>query len=168
MGASNYNYNIPEPNSWESRSDNPADKIIDSLDATSVLHLAQRAAASQQEIAASEQFIKDEATFRQMYPAYKDSQHNAKLMKYHWENVLGTSIPTLEQIEDSFFTLRENGVLQLDPKQVAKENQEQILRRAAKLREAREAAEFNEADAYTMSLDELRARANREAGVQGW
>ena len=168
MGASNYAYNIPEPDSWASRSDNEADKIIDSLDATAALHLAQRAAASTQEIADTEQFIKDEATFRTMYPAYKDSQHNAKLMKYHWENVLGTTIPTLEQIEDSFFTLRENGVLQLDAKAVAKENQEQILRRAAELREAREAAAFNEADAYTMPLEQLRARANREAGVQGW
>jgi hypothetical protein len=81
MPASNYNYHVPQQNPWASRSDNPADKFIDSLDAASALHLAQRAAASVQEIEASEQFQKDAATFRAMYPAYKDSQHNAMLLK---------------------------------------------------------------------------------------
>lgn len=98
-----------------------------------------------------------------MYPAYKDSEHNAKLLKTYWEEVLGVTIPSLEQMEESFFALRDRGVLQLNAKAVAKENEEQILRRAAELREAREANEFNEADAYTMPMEELerRARASR-------
>jgi hypothetical protein len=50
-------------------------------------------------------------------------------------------------------------VLQLDAKAVAKENEEQTLRRAAELREEREAMEFNEIDAYSMPLEELERRA---------
>jgi hypothetical protein len=163
MPANNFNYNVPEQDPWATRSNNKDDQFIDSLDATSALRLAQRAAASVQDIAATEQYLKDEATFRAMYPAYKDSNHNAKLLKTYWEEVLGVTVPTLEQMEESFFALRDRGVLQLDAKAVAKENQEQILRRAAELREAREANEFNEADAYMMPIEELerKARASR-------
>src|SRR5215470_11401811 len=155
MGANNHAYHLPDQDPWATRSDNPNDKFIDSLDATSALYLARRAAAAQEEIQAADQFSKDEKTFRAMYPAYADSNHNMKAMKHHWETVLGVTIPTLEQIEDTFFSLRASGVLELNAKAVAKENEEEILRRAAEIREKREAMAFDEADAYTMPFEEL-------------
>jgi hypothetical protein len=61
-----------------------------------------------------------------------------------------------------FFRARTSGVLQLNAKQAAREEEEAILRRAAELREGREAAEFNEDAAYGMSMADLEARC------RGW
>ena len=141
----NWNYHVPYQEDFADR--NPRtkeDEAFDKLDAQGVLHVVQRAMASEAEKAATEKYHKDEQVFRKMYPAYKDSQHNARTLRNHWETVLGVTVPTFEQIEESFFATREAGLLQLDPKGVAKENEEQILRRAAEIREQREARAFNE------------------------
>jgi len=162
MGFSNYTYHLPDQDPWASRSENPADKMIDQLDAASALRLAQRAIATENEKAAADQFHqKDEPTFRAMYPSYKDTERNSKLMKAFWENELGVTVPGLEDMEHAFFTLRQRGVLELNQKAVDKESEEAILRRAAEIREAREAAEFDEADAYTMDFAELERRARQ-------
>jgi hypothetical protein len=124
--AGRHTYWLAEADSWASRSDNEADKLIDSLDATSARHLAERAMASDAERRAAEQFQLDQKTFLKMYPVYKDTDRNALQMKHHWENLLGVVIPTLEEMEESFFALRDSGVLQLDAKQVAKEDEEQL------------------------------------------
>jgi hypothetical protein len=165
MPANNFNYNVPEQDPWANRKPlSAADAALDKLDAAGVRGVVVRAMASEEEVNASLQFHnKDVPTFLSMYPAYVNNDHNMRLMRHHWEQVLGVTIPTFEQMEESFFALRDSGVIQLNAKAVAKENEEQILRRAAELREAREANEFNEADAYTMSIEELkrRARASR-------
>lgn len=161
--AGKHTYWIPEPDSWASRSGNEADKFIDSMDATTALHLAKRAAASEAQIAAPEQFQLDQKAFLKMYPVYKDTDRNAQLMKHHWENALGVTYPSLEQLEESFFALRASGVLALDAKQVAKEDEEAVLRRAAELREQREAQAFNESQAYELPFEELERRAR-----SGW
>ncbi len=83
-------------------------------------------------------------------------------MKHHFENVYGTTTPSLEEIEGSFFALRASGVLQLDAKEVAKEDNEAILRRAAEIREQREANAFDEASAYSMPMEALERKA------RGW
>lgn len=158
--ASNYNYFVPDQDQWADR--NPRtkeDAAFDKLDAAGVKRVVLRAMASEAEKEAASQFIKDEQTFRVMYPAYRDTIPNAKAMKLYWEESLGVTVPSLEQIEDSFFTLRNRGMIQLDAKQVAKENEREILSRAAEIREKREAEAFNEADAYTMSMEELEKRA---------
>jgi hypothetical protein len=158
-----WNYHVPYQEDFADR--NPRrkeDAAFDKLDAQGVLHVVQRAMASETEKAKTEQFHKDVETFRHMNAAYLDSDFNKNAMVHHWTHVLGVTIPTLAEIEETYFALRESGVLQLNQKAVAKENQEEVLRRAAEYREQREAAEFNEADAYTMSLEELEARC------RGW
>ena len=159
-----WNYHVPYQDTFEDRRPRTKeDAAFDKLDAQGVRNVVERAMLGEEEKARIEQFHKDEQTFRVMYPAYKDSQHNAHAMKHHWENVLGVAIPTLTQMEDSFFELRNSGVIQLNQQAVAKENQEQILRRAAEIRETREAMEFNEESAYTLPLEEVERRAR-----QGW
>jgi hypothetical protein len=74
------NYIVPGRDAWKSRSENPADKYIESLDATSVRRLGERAAASDAQKAAAEQFMLDEKTFCTMYPAYKDTERNKNAM----------------------------------------------------------------------------------------
>jgi hypothetical protein len=161
--ATNYTYNIPDQDPWADRNPRTKEDVaFDKLDATGVLHVVQRAMASEEEKVRVEQFHKDVATFRVMYPAYKDSDHNSHAMKHHWEHVLGVTIPSLEQIEECFFELRNSAVIQLDAKAVAKENQEAIIRRAAEIREKREAEAFNEDSAYGMDMADLEARC------RGW
>ena len=164
MPVNSHAYLIPDPaDPWANQ--HPASKeeaVFDKLDAAGVLRVVKRAMASEEEKAAADKFQTDEQTFRVLYPAYKDSEHNAKAMKHHWEEVLGVTIPTLEQIEESFFALRDSGLLQLDAKAVAREDEEQILRRAAEIREKREAEAFDEDAAYAMPMMELERR------IRGW
>jgi hypothetical protein len=160
MGASNYTYLIPEQDPWKNR--NPVSKedaFLDKLDAAGARRLAELAIASEEDKEAAMRFSKDEATFRVMYPAYRDTTQNAKAMKLYWEEVLGVAVPSLVQMEESFFELRRRDALQLDAKAVAKENERDILQRAAEIREAREANAFDEAEAYTMPLQEVERRA---------
>ena len=138
------------------------DAAFDRLDAAGVLHLTQRAAASEAEKVATEQYHKDEQVFRKMYPAYRDTEQNARTLRNHWETVLGVTVPTFAQIEESFFATRQAGLLHLDPKAVAKENEEELLRKAAQIREQREANAFDEESAYVLSWEELERRA------RGW
>ena len=155
-----WNYHVPYQDDFADR--NPRtkeDAAFDKLDAQGVLHVVQKAMASETEKAAAEQFHKDEQVFRKMYAAYRDAEQNARTLRNHWETVLGVTVPTFAQIEESFFATREAGLLQLDPKAVAKENEEQILRRAAEIREQREANAFDEESAYALPWEELERRA---------
>jgi hypothetical protein len=137
----------------------PAEEAFEKLDAAGVRWVVERAMASEEEKNRADQFHKDVATFRHMYPAYLDSEHNKRLMVHHWTEVLGTSIPTFAEIEETFFSLRGSGVLQLNAKAVAKEDAAAVAVRADEIIAARKAAEFNEADAYSMPLEELEKRA---------
>jgi hypothetical protein len=160
MGASNYAYNIPEQDEWKTRSDNEADKFIDSLDAASVRRLAERAIASDAEKEAADRFYNTTVPlFKKMYPAYIDSDHNAQLMKHHFETAFGVAYPSLVQVEESFFALRNSGVLNLNKAAIAKEDAAELAKRHDEVIAARKEAEFDPAVAYTMSMEELERRA---------
>lgn len=137
----------------------PAEQEFEKLDAHGVRWVVERAMANEEEKNRADQFHKDVETFRHMYPVYLDSEHNKRLMVHHWTEVLGTSIPTFAEIEETFFSLRGSGVLQLNAKAVAKEDAAAVAVRADEIIAARKAAEFNEADAYSMPLEELEKRA---------
>jgi hypothetical protein len=161
--AGAFDYAIPEADRWGNKnSRTKADVEFDKLDAAGVRSVVLRAMASEEEITKAEQFQKDVQTFLVMNPSYLNSDANMMRMRAHWEEALGVTIPSLEQIEDSYHTLRNHGVITLNKTAVAKENEREVLSRAAELREKREAAEFNEADAYTMPMDQL------EAKIRGW
>ena len=150
-------YWIPKNDTWEAN--NPAEAAFEKLDAAAVKQLVKRAMATDEEKTAADQFQKDYKVFFEMYPTYVDNEHNKNAMVHHWREVLGVAVPTLEQLEECFFALRDSNLLQLDPKEVAKENKSATEKRAETIRADRAAREFNEADAYSMSMDELKARA---------
>src|SRR5438132_7083753 len=148
LGFGNHTCWMEQQEEWSGKNATPDEKAVDKLPAHAVLDLVKRAAA--------DQFHQDEKLFRTMYPAYKDTEHNVKLLKHHWETAFGVSIPTFEQIEESFFALRDSGVLHLNAAAVAKEDQEKIIRRAAELREQRAENEFSEEKANSLPLEEVR------------
>jgi hypothetical protein len=139
----------------------PAEKAFEQLDAEGVKWLFNRAMASEEEKVVADSFQTTTVPlFCKMYPAYVDSAHNMKLMKHQWETAFGVRVPNLVQLEESFFELRNSGVLTLNAKAVAKEEAAVIAQRHDELIAARKESEFDEADAYNMSLEELRQKAN--------
>jgi hypothetical protein len=159
-----HTYNIPDAaDQWTSRTASKEEQYFDKLDGAGVLRVVQRAAATQDELAANDHFhrvtVKD---FQHMYPAYVDSNENAHALKMYWEDVIGVTLPSLEQLEQCFFALRERGLIKLDAKAVAREDAAAVAVRTDELRNARKAAEFNEENAYAMPWDELNAK------VRGW
>lgn len=160
MGFDDYTRYIPRQDQWANR--NPkseAEAMIDKLDAPAALRLAQVAIATEKQIADAHQFHEDVKVLCKMHPAYVDSAHNMKLMKHHWESAFATEIPSLDQIEATYFSLREAGVLTLNKAALAAEDKEFVEARVEQVKAQRKAAEFNEADAYTMPMEELKARA---------
>jgi hypothetical protein len=133
---------------------------FEKLPAETIKQLFNRAIASEEEKQAYDQFQANQKTFRHMYPAYTDNDHNAKLMQHNWRLAFGVEYPTLEQMEESFFALRASGVLTINQKAAAKEDAAAQAVRADEIIATRKASEFNEEAAYEMDLDELRLRAN--------
>lgn len=159
-----YNYQIPDfADQWVSRTATKEEQYFDKLDATGVLRVVTRAMASDAEIAATNNFhqvtLKD---FKKLNQSYIDNDHNAQAMQLYWQDVLHVTIPTLEQLEQCFYALRERGLLQLDAKAVAREDAAEVAQRTDELRNKRKAAEFNEDAAYGMSMADLEARC------RGW
>jgi len=143
-----------------SKNATPAEKAFEQLDANGVKWLFDRAMASEEEKQAADAFHTTTVPlFCKMYPAYVDSAHNMKLMKHHWETAFGTKVPSLVQLEESFFELRNAGVLTLNAKAVAKEDAARIAQHHDELIAARKESEFDEAAAYTMPMEELERRA---------
>jgi hypothetical protein len=83
---------------------------------------------------------------------------NAKLMTHelqvrgHWPN------PTALDFEEAYVSLSEAGLLRLDEKKIDAQRAQELDQRAAEIK----AAQFDEADAYTMSMEELERRG------RGW
>ncbi len=114
---------------------------------------------SEDEKQRADRFHRDVETFKHMYPVYVDSEHNKRLMVHHWNEVLGTPIPELAQIEETFFSLRTSGVLQMNAAALKREDGAAIAKRADEIVSARKEAAFDEADAYAMPFEELERRA---------
>jgi hypothetical protein len=157
-------YNLPDAaDQWVSKDATPEEIALSKLSPTAALNLVKLATATEDQRNAAVDYQTDYRVFLKMYPAYIDSgaagQHNAQLMRHHWETVFNTEVPTLAQMEESFFALRNSGVLRLNAKAVAAEDAAFIAQRADKIIADRKAAEFDEADAYSMSMEELERKA---------
>jgi hypothetical protein len=142
------------------RGKSDAELALDAMPISAVRHLVERASASHDQLEAADQFQIDERTFRKLYPSYQDCPSNTKAMQNQWRTKFGTEVPSGSQMEECFLDLREAGLVRLVAKEVAKEDEAFIAQRADKVRNDRKANEFNEADAYSCSLEELRSKAN--------
>lgn len=136
------------------------EKAFAKLDGNGVRWVVERALKSEEEKQAGDRFQTETVPlFTKMYPAYIDSAHNMKLMQHHWRTKFNTEIPSLVQVEESFFDLRNAGVLTLNAKAVAKEQADVIAQRHDELIAARKESEFDEAAAYAMPFDQLEKKA---------
>jgi len=136
------------------------EKAFARLDSNGVRWVVERALKSEEEKQAGDRFQTETVPlFKQMYPAYIDNDHNMKAMQNHWKTKFGVAIPSLVQVEESFFDLRNAGVVNLNAKAVAKEQADVIAQRHDELIALRKDSEFDEAAAYAMPFDQLEKRA---------
>jgi len=164
MPATSYNYHLAEADrGFGSRDATPEEKAFEKLDAAGVKWLFERAMASEEEKREGEKYHSETLPlFLKMYPAYVNNGHNAKLMQHHWKTKFDVETPSLEQVEESFFDLRQSGVIQLNAKAVAKEQADVIAQRHDELIAARKESEFDEDAAYALPMMELEKRG------RGW
>jgi hypothetical protein len=154
-------------NEFESRDGNDTDKLLDNLTPEQARALANRAMASEEEKAAADQFHNsDLKAFFKLHPSYQDTTNNMRLMRREW-TTNGVTIPTLADMDAAFTTLRAEGLLQLDAKQVAKEDDAAAAQRADEYAAQRREREFSIEHAEVMDLDALRTRCNEEL-KKGW
>ena len=164
-----HTYNLPDAaaDQWVSRDATPEEIAFSKLSPTATLNVVKRAMASEEEKIATDQFVKETVPlFFKINPACIDNEHNVKLLKNQWETSYGVSVPTYDQLEECYFTLRTAGVLNLNKAALARESAADIAVKADRLIAARKAAEFNQEAAESMSLDELRKRSGSFGG--GW
>lgn len=160
---SNYAYNLPDAaDQWVSRTATPEEVAFEKLPLTGQLNAVKLAMESDEVKAATVQFLKDVETFKAMYPSYSDTPANMRVMKQFWNEVLRVEIPSLEQIEQSYFACREHNTIALNQAAVAREKKAEIEERAAKIKATREAKAFDEDSAYSLSMEDLEARC------RGW
>ena len=163
----NYLYNTyatsPTDDPFVSKDASVVEQAFQKLPAESIKTLFNRTVASDEEKTSVDNFHATTLPlFMKMYPAYVDNDHNAKLMKHQWQTKFDVETPSLVQLEETFFDLRQAGVLTLNKAAVAKEDAARIAQHHDELIAARKEAEFDPAKAYTMPMEELEARA------RGW
>ena len=154
-------YYMEPHDEFSSKSANEADKFIESLDATSALNLAKRAIASDEEKQAADEFQSlTVPAFMKANPAYIDSDRNMKIMQHEWRSLFNVEVPTFDQLEQTYASLRTSGVLTLKKSEVEKEDAAKIAEHLDAINAKRKASEFDEASAWEMPLEQLRLKAN--------
>jgi len=100
--------------------------------------------------------------FKELYPFYNDSDHNAAHMLYALQQRLGANYTraTIADFEAAYNSLNGAGLITFNKGVHAAAAKEEAQRIAAKARDE----QFNEEDAYTLSLDELRRRSGGTSG----
>lgn len=99
-------------------------------------------------------------------PDYRDSIHNGKLLTNQLRSNGVTGVASIEQLEIADRDLQASGLLERNPKQVAKQ-QEQAIRARAEAAVAEGGSVWDQAtedDMYEMDLEEVRKRANKVLG----
>jgi hypothetical protein len=154
-------YYIEDRNDFAPTTD--VEKAFEKLDSNGVRWVVERALKSEEDKQAGDKFQTETVPlFKKMYPAFIDNVHNTKLMQHQWKTKFGTEVPSLVQLEECFFDLRQAGVLTLNAKAVAKEQADVIAQRHDEIIALRKESEFDEAAAYAMPFDQLEKKA------RGW
>lgn len=134
-------------------------EAFDNLPAEKIRELFNQAATSEQEKIDQQVASQDIGTFLELHPEYDDSNKspNGPAMKI-FLTARGIKYPTLAQLEEAFETLSAQGMVQLKPEVVVKQQQEIYKQRAEDFRASRIMPSDDELSG--MSLEEIRRRAS--------
>jgi len=108
------------------------------------------------EQAALLQTEKDADAFVKLHPEWKDTGKNARILLAFCA-AQGISYPTLEDMDRVFPALVKHNLVELDERELARQADATAEARAKEFR----AQAFNEEEAYSIPMEELKARAMR-------
>lgn len=111
--------------------------------------------ADQRQVAIS-QSQKDADAFVAAHPVYVDSDKNNLQMKNYWSS-RGVEAPNYQQWCEAYEQLKNGGCLALNASELRKEQTASGKARAAAIEKRNS---FNEDEAYSMSMEDLRMKAN--------
>lgn len=111
------------------------------------------------EQAAIEQSRRDADVFVKLHPEWMDTGRNARILLAFCQ-AQGISHPTLVDMDRFFPALVAYNLIELNQRELAKQEDSSAAARAKKIREEA----FDEAEAYTMPLEEVRRRAGGSGG----
>ena len=135
---------------------------IEEMSAETIHKLFKQAALSNQEMQEAARSKADGDTFTKLFPEYMDTGKNARQFRAFCKATYGTDYPTLRQMETAFNALSENNLIELNPREVARQADSATTERANTIREEA----FDEETAMSLPLEEVRRRAGGSGG--GW
>lgn len=144
---------------------------FDNLPADKVRELLEKVSRSEHTKAAQLQAMTDVQVFMQLHPEYKVSRSNSNAMMLALSALgadIANEVATLQQMEAAFEHCKLTGTVELNEAALRRQEAQRIQTQAEHIRTQREArANFNEAEAYDMPLDELRQLASDQlSGIQ--
>jgi tRNA A58 N-methylase Trm61 len=131
------------------------DAEFENLSAEQIKKLVERAARSDKQNADSARSQEAGNVFVELHPEFVDTQKNAKQVRAHC-TAMGIAYPTLDDLERAYEALKSVGLVDLNQKELIAQQQRATKEAANGVREN----QFDEADAYTLPLEEVRRRAN--------
>jgi len=137
------------------------DAAFENASAEQIKDLFNKAARSEQEKLDSIRSQQDGNTFCELFPEYMDTGKNARHLRAHC-TALGIAYPTLADLETAYYALRSVNLLEINQQELARQEAKGTKERADEIRRTA----FDEAEAYTMPLEEVRRRAGGSGG--GW
>ena len=140
----------------------PEDLAFESMPIDQLRGVLERVNRSTEEKAELHLLSRTADAFKELYPFYNDSDHNAAHMLFALKQRLGSNYThaTIADFEQVYNSLNEAGLLTFNKGAAKAAAIEEAQKIAAKARDE----EFNETDAYTLSLDELRRRSGGTSG----
>ena len=101
-----------------------------------------------------------------LHPEFSDDKRNANLILQQLR-ANGVTDATMADVELASRQLRDSGLLTLKKKELAKQHTAELQKRADAFKDDLAERDFNEEDAETLSMEELRKRANKQL-ARGW
>jgi len=174
-GAGSFGYGPNIYDQSQSEFDVDARRTLDGLGPTKSTLTAEQVKQAYEEAARADvkrSTINQNADeFVALHSEFLDTENNGTLMNEMLRNLFGDCAYTIEHFETAYQALRVTNALDINKAEVVRQQQEAAdAQRKAALKNRADAAarKFNPANDYeSMSLDELRNRANEELHVAG-
>ena len=141
------------------------DEVINSIPLDTLRTIADRAAIAADSANNGNRSRADVAAWGALHPEWKDTPSNIRLMDHELKRQGVLINPTVAELEKAYNSLTESGLLDLNEKKLREREQRLAQQRANNIQEnGGPLPAFNEAEAYSMNMDQLRVQANKELG----
>lgn len=141
------------------------DEVINSIPLDTLRTIADRAAIAADAAQSGKRSRADVAAWGALHPEWKDTPSNIRLMDHELKRQGVLINPTVGELERAYNSLTESGLLDLNEKKLREREQKLAQQRANTIQESGgPLPAFNEDEAYSIDMDQLRVRANQNLG----